>query len=311
VTRTTYRDALRAAHHEALARDPRVFVMGEDVGRYGGSYAVTKGLLQEFGEARVRDTPLSELAFVGAGVGAALGGMRPIVEVMTVNFSLLALDPIVNSAALLRHMSGGQCSVPLVIRMATGAGRQLAAQHSHSLEGWYAHVPGLRVLAPATLDDAPMLDLTVDGADELDGNLNLIKGGGGALLREKIVATSSKRMIVIADASKKVETLGAYPLPIEVVPFGLKPTVWKIDAAFKHLKMAGAMTLRLRDGKPFVTDSGNAIVDCAMKCIENPQLLSALLSGIPGIVDHGLFIGIAELAIIGTPDGVKTIERGK
>jgi len=163
----------------------------------------------------------------------------------------------------------------------------------------------------ATLDDAPMLDLTVDGADELDGNLNLIKGGGGALLREKIVATSSKRMIVIADASKKVETLGAYPLPIEVVPFGLKPTVWKIDAAFKHLKMAGAMTLRLRDGKPFVTDSGNAIVDCAMKCIENPQLLSALLSGIPGIVDHGLFIGIAELAIIGTPDGVKTIERGK
>jgi len=151
---TTYREALRAAHREALQRDPRVFVMGEDVGRYGGSYAVTKGLLAEFGEARVRDTPLSELGFVGAGVGAALGGMRPIVEVMTVNFSLLALDPIVNSAALLRHMSGGQCSVPLVVRMATGAGRQLAAQHSHSLEGWYAHVPGLRVLAPATLADA-------------------------------------------------------------------------------------------------------------------------------------------------------------
>jgi len=151
---TTYREALRAAHREALQRDPRVFVMGEDVGRYGGSYAVTKGLLAEFGEARVRDSPLSELGFVGAGVGAALGGMRPIVEVMTVNFSLLALDPIVNSAALLRHMSGGQCSVPLVVRMATGAGRQLAAQHSHSLEGWYAHVPGLRVLAPATLADA-------------------------------------------------------------------------------------------------------------------------------------------------------------
>ncbi|MBP9908534.1 MAG: alpha-ketoacid dehydrogenase subunit beta [Rubrivivax sp.] len=152
--RTTYREALREAHREALQRDPRVFLMGEDVGRYGGSYAVSKGLLAEFGEARIRDTPLSELGFVGAGIGAALGGLRPIVEIMTVNFSLLALDPIVNTAALYRHMSGGQFGVPVVIRMATGAGRQLAAQHSHSLEPWYAHVPGLRVLAPATLEDA-------------------------------------------------------------------------------------------------------------------------------------------------------------
>ena len=128
--------------------------MGEDVGRYGGCYAVSKGLLEEFGEERIRDTPLSESAFVGAGIGAALGGMRPIVEIMTVNFSLLALDQIVNNAATLCHMSGGQFNVPLVIRMATGAGRQLAAQHSHSLEAWYAHVPGLRVVAPATLDDA-------------------------------------------------------------------------------------------------------------------------------------------------------------
>ncbi len=151
---TSYREALRSAHREALQRDPRVFVMGEDVGRYGGSYAVTKGLLEEFGDARVRDTPLSELGFVGAGIGAALGGLRPIVEVMTVNFSLLALDAIVNTAAAMRHMSGGQFSVPVVIRMASGAGRQLAAQHSHSLEVWYAHVPGLKVLAPATLADA-------------------------------------------------------------------------------------------------------------------------------------------------------------
>lgn len=151
---TSYRDCLRAAHREALQRDPRVFVMGEDVGRYGGTYAVTKGLLAEFGEDRVRDAPLSELGFVGAGIGAAMAGLRPIVEVMTVNFSLLALDQIVNNAATLRHMSGGQVSVPLVIRMATGAGRQLAAQHSHSLEAWYAHVPGIKVLAPATLEDA-------------------------------------------------------------------------------------------------------------------------------------------------------------
>jgi pyruvate dehydrogenase E1 component beta subunit len=131
-----------------------VFLMGEDVGEYGGTYAVTKGLLKEFGPERIRDTPLSELGFVGAGVGAALGGMRPIVEVMTVNFSLLALDAIVNTAALYRHMSGGQFSVPLVIRMATGAGRQVAAQHSHSFEGWYAHIPGLRILAPGTVEDA-------------------------------------------------------------------------------------------------------------------------------------------------------------
>src|SRR3970040_1676941 len=151
---TTYRDAVRAAIREALLKDPRVFLMGEDVGRYGGAYAVSKGLLAEFGPERIRDTPLSESAFVGAGIGAALGGARPIVEVMTVNFSLLALDQIVNNAATLRHMSGGQVSVPLVIRMATGAGRQLAAQHAHSLEGWLAHVPGIRIVAPSTPADA-------------------------------------------------------------------------------------------------------------------------------------------------------------
>lgn len=152
--KTTYREALRAALREAMQKDPRVFLMGEDVGHYGGCYAVSKGLLEEFGPERIRDTPLSESVFVGAGIGAALGGMRPIVEVMTVNFSLLCLDQIVNTAATLRHMSGGQFSVPLVIRMTTGAGRQLAAQHSHSLECWYAHVPGLKVVAPATLKDA-------------------------------------------------------------------------------------------------------------------------------------------------------------
>ena len=152
--RLSYREAMREAMREALMNDPRVFLMGEDVGRYGGTYAFSKGFLDEFGPERIRDTPLSELGFVGAGIGAALGGMRPIVEVMTVNFSLLALDQIVNSAALFRHMSGGQFSVPLVIRMATGAGRQVAAQHSHSLEGWYAHIPGIKVLAPATIEDA-------------------------------------------------------------------------------------------------------------------------------------------------------------
>jgi pyruvate dehydrogenase E1 component beta subunit len=152
--KTTYREAMRAAIRDALLRDERVFLMGEDVGRYGGCFAVSKGLLDEFGPERIRDTPLSESAFVGAGVGAAMGGVRPIVEIMTVNFSLLALDQIVNNAATILHMSGGQFNIPLVIRMTTGAGRQLAAQHSHSLEGWYAHIPGIKVLTPATLEDA-------------------------------------------------------------------------------------------------------------------------------------------------------------
>jgi pyruvate dehydrogenase E1 component beta subunit len=154
MSRTTYREAVREGIREALRKDSRVFLMGEDVGAYGGCYAVSKGLLQEFGPDRIRDTPLSESAFVGVGIGAALGGMRPIVEIMTVNFSLLALDQILNSAATYLHMSGGQFNVPLVIRMATGAGRQLAAQHAHSLEGMYAHIPGIKVLTPATLEDA-------------------------------------------------------------------------------------------------------------------------------------------------------------
>ncbi|GMV49400.1 MAG: pyruvate dehydrogenase E1 component subunit beta [Nitrospira sp. OLB3] len=154
MTSLTYREAVRAGLRDALTTDPRVFLMGEDVGKYGGTYACSKGFLDEFGPERIRDTPLSESTFVGAGIGAALGGMRPIVEVMTVNFSLLALDQVVNNAATLRHMSGGQFNVPLVVRMATGAGRQVAAQHSHSLEGWYAHIPGITVLTPATVTDA-------------------------------------------------------------------------------------------------------------------------------------------------------------
>jgi pyruvate dehydrogenase E1 component beta subunit len=178
---TTYREAVRAAIREAMHRDERVFLMGEDVGRYGGCFAVSLGLLEEFGPERIRDTPLSESAFVGAGIGAAVAGMRPIVEIMTVNFSLLALDQIMNTAATLSHMSGGQFHVPVVIRMTTGAGRQLAAQHSHSLEGWYAHIPGLRILAPATLEDARgMLWTALEDPDPVlifeHGGLYAVKG---------------------------------------------------------------------------------------------------------------------------------------
>lgn len=153
-TTITYREAIKQAIREAMQKDEKVFLMGEDVGRYGGAFAVSKGLLQEFGPDRIMDVPLSESGFVGAGIGAALKGMRPIVEIMTVNFSLLAMDQVVNNAATLLHMSGGQLNVPLVIRISCGIGRQLAAQHSHSWEPLYAHIPGLKVLSAGTHEDA-------------------------------------------------------------------------------------------------------------------------------------------------------------
>ncbi len=159
-TKTTYREALKQGLREVLSNNDKTFLMGEDVGRYGGAFAVSKGLLEEFGEDRIMDVPLSESGFVGAGIGAALAGMRPIVEVMTVNFSLLAFDQIVNNAATLLHMSGGQLNVPVVIRMNSGIGQQLAAQHSHSWEPFYAHIPGLRVVSVGTHEDARGMLLT-------------------------------------------------------------------------------------------------------------------------------------------------------
>lgn len=156
----TYREALKQGLREALQNDERVFLMGEDVGHYGGAFAVSKGLLQEFGEDRIMDVPLSESGFVGSGIGAAMAGLKPIVEVMTVNFSLLAIDQIVNNAATLSHMSGGQLNVPIVIRMGCGIGKQLAAQHSHSWEPFYAHIPGLIVLSVGTHEDARGMLLT-------------------------------------------------------------------------------------------------------------------------------------------------------
>ncbi len=150
----TYREAIKQAIRQSLLSDEKVFLMGEDVGRYGGAFAVSKGLLQEFGPERIMDTPLSEAGFVGAGIGAAIAGMRPIVEIMTVNFSLLALDQIVNNAATLLHMSGGQVNVPVVIRISSGIGKQLAAQHSHSWEPIFASIPGLKILSAGTHADA-------------------------------------------------------------------------------------------------------------------------------------------------------------
>ncbi|MHB8576381.1 MAG: alpha-ketoacid dehydrogenase subunit beta [Dehalococcoidia bacterium] len=150
----TVRDAIALALREELTADERVFIMGEDIGAYGGSYVVTKGFFEEFGEKRIRDTPIAESVIVGSAIGAAMGGLRPIVELMTINFSLLAMDQIVNHAAKILYMSGGQVNVPIVLRMVTGGGSQLGAQHSQNLEAWYARVPGLKVVCPSTPYDA-------------------------------------------------------------------------------------------------------------------------------------------------------------
>ena len=284
--RTTYREALRAALHEALKQDPRVFLMGEDVGKYGGTYAVSRGFLEEFGPERIRDTPLSESAFVGAGIGAALGGMRPIVEVMTVNFSLLALDQILNGAATLRHMSGGQFSVPLVIRMATGAGRQLAAQHSHSLEGWYAHIPGIRVLAPATLEDArgmlwsarqepdPVIIFEHAVLYNLEGELP--EGAGAVPLDRAAVRREGKDLSLIAyggtlpKALQAAERLAAEGVAAEVLDLrSLRPldeaailaTVQKthraviVDEGWRSGSLAAEISARIMEGAFYSLDA--------------------------------------------------------
>jgi ribose 5-phosphate isomerase A len=161
-----------------------------------------------------------------------------------------------------------------------------------------------------TLDDTPALDLTVDGADEIDPKLNLIKGGGGALLREKIVAAASARMIVISDPSKLVQTLGRFPLPVEVTPFGYTATRIAVEKAISSLQKPGTLSLRKgKDGHPFVTDGGHWIIDAALARIDDPEAMAHALSGIPGVMEHGLFVGLATLVIIGGPDGIKILER--
>ncbi len=161
-----------------------------------------------------------------------------------------------------------------------------------------------------TLDETPALDLTVDGADEIDAQLSLIKGGGGALLREKIVAVASARMIVISDQSKMVAALGRFPLPVEVTPFGYTATRQAVEKAIAAIQRVGPLGLRQgKDGHPFVTDGGHWIIDAALERIDDPKAMAHALSGIPGVMEHGLFVGLAQMAIIGGPDGVKIVER--
>ena len=154
VIETTYRDALRQALVDAMTEDPSIFIMGEEVGRYGGAYGVTKGLLEMFGENRVVDTPIAEAGIIGAAVGAAMTGSRPVAELMYIDFAGLTMDQVANQAAKSRYMFGGQIGVPMVLRTQGGTGRSAAAQHSQSLESWFTHVPGLRVVMPATVNDA-------------------------------------------------------------------------------------------------------------------------------------------------------------
>jgi pyruvate/2-oxoglutarate/acetoin dehydrogenase E1 component len=314
--RLTYREAMRSALREALHKDARVFLMGEDVGRYGGCYAVSKGLLQEFGEERIRDTPLSESAFVGAAIGAALGGLRPIVEVMTVNFSLLCLDQIVNTAATLRHMSGGQFSVPVVIRMATGAGRQLAAQHSHSLENWYAHVPGLRVIAPATLDDArwmlaaaladpdPVLifehvllynaegelDATITGADidraavrRSGSDITLITYGGS--LGKTL--TAAEELAAVGIAAEVVDLRTLRPLDIGTVLASVRKTrrAVIVDEGWRSGSLAAEIAARIAEDAFFELDAPLARVCSAEVPIPYAKHLEeAALPQVPAVV---------------------------
>ena len=168
-----------------------------------------------------------------------------------------------------------------------------------------AEAAGIRL---TTLDETPELDLDVDGADEIGPGLSLIKGGGGALLREKIVAHASAQMIVVADSAKRVAELGAFPLPIEVVAFGLTATALAIERAAIELGLTAALDLRRRDGEPFVTDGGNRIIDASFGRIPDPEALACRLADIPGIVEHGLFLGFADIALIASPDGVAELE---
>ncbi len=164
-------------------------------------------------------------------------------------------------------------------------------------------------IALTTLDKDPYLAYTIDGADEFDPQFRLIKGGGGALLIEKIVATSSKYVVTIADQSKQVQKLGKYPLPVEVVPFGVKATAWKMEMIFDKLKMKPKMTVRMKDGKPFRTEAGNLIIDCACGEIGDPERLEVMLNNLPGVVNNGLFIGVSGIIMLATDKGVQELRR--
>lgn len=229
----TYRDALNAALREEMARDDRVFLMGEEVAEYDGAYKVSRGLLKEFGPLRVVDTPIAELGFAGVGVGAAMVGLRPVIEFMTWNFALLAIDQVVNSAAKMRYMSGGQVGCPIVFRGPGGAALQLAAQHSQSFESWYAHIPGLKVLTPGTpadakgllksaiRDDDPVVfiegEMLYNVKGEVPDDEHLVPIGKAEVKREGTDVTLVCHAKMVSVALKAAEQLAAEGINAEVV----------------------------------------------------------------------------------------------
>jgi pyruvate dehydrogenase E1 component beta subunit len=236
----TYRDALNQALREELRRDPNVFLMGEEVGVYQGAYKVSKGLLQEFGERRVIDTPITEEGFTGVGIGAAMVGLRPVIEMMTWNFSLLAMDQIINGAAKMLYMSGGQFKMPIVVRGPGGAAHQLAAQHSQSIESWYAHVPGLKVVAPSTpydakgllksaiRDDDPVIffegETLYGSKGEVPTEEYVIPIGVADIKREGTDVTIVAWSKMVSVALKAAEQLAAEGISCEIVdPRSLRP----------------------------------------------------------------------------------------
>ncbi len=229
----TYRDALNQALREEMARDESVFLMGEDIGHFDGAFKVTRGLLKEFGEQRVVDTPITEAGFTGLGIGAAMAGLRPVIEIMTVNFALVAMDQIVSNASKIHYMFGGQVPVPMVIRMPGGAGHQLSAQHSHSLEAMFTHVPGLKVVVPATPEDAkgllktairdddPVIFLESEGLygkkGPVGGEDDLIPFGRAVVRRpgRDCTVIAHSRMVWVALAA--AEQLAAQGIEVEVI----------------------------------------------------------------------------------------------
>jgi pyruvate dehydrogenase E1 component beta subunit len=271
---TSYRDALDQAMREEMARDDRVFLMGEEVGQYDGAYKVSQGLLKEFGPWRVVDTPISELGFAGVGIGAAMGGLRPIVELMTWNFALLAIDQIVNSAAKLRQMSGGQLHVPIVFRGPQGAAHQLAAQHSQVFESMYAHVPGLKVAVPATprdakgllktaiRDDDPVVfmesELLYGSKGEVEEGELLIPFGEAELVRPgrdvTIVAWQKMRFVAVAAA----DDLAKEGIEAEVIdPRTLRP--FDLDAVLASVARTNRCVI-VEEGWPWM-GSGAQLAD--------------------------------------------------
>ncbi|MEO2057996.1 MAG: pyruvate dehydrogenase complex E1 component subunit beta [Thermoleophilia bacterium] len=229
----TYRDALNQALREEMQRDDAVFLMGEDIGRFDGAFKVTRGLLDEFGEQRVVDTPITEAGFTGLGIGAAMAGLRPVIEIMTVNFALVAMDQIVSNASKIHYMFGGQATVPMVIRMPGGAGHQLSAQHSHSLEAMFTHVPGLKVVVPATPEDAkgllktairdddPVIFLESEGLygkkGPVGGEDDLVPFGQAVVRRpgRDCTVIAHSRMVWVALAA--AEDLAAQGIDVEVI----------------------------------------------------------------------------------------------